>query len=202
MSQSDTYERLIEAGCARMLARGYSATSIDDVCKAAGVSKGSFYHFFEGKEQFGLAVLDDYYERGVAHVEGGAFVAIPDPLRRLEAFFDHMEAIAPDLWRHGCLMGAFAAELWESSPVIHQRVGQLFDMMAARLAPLFASVVGDEDEGMALAVEMLAMLEGWIVLARAHADPGKIADGVGRFRSGLSGRIPGLAPAAVSSGGP
>lgn len=180
-----------------MLARGYSATSIDDLCKAAGVSKGSFYHFFEGKEQFGLAVLDDYYERGVAHVESGTFTTIADPLERLGAFFDHMQTIAPELWRHGCLMGAFAAELWESSPVIHTRVGQLFDMMAARLAPLFTSVLNDEDEGMALAVEMLAMLEGWIVLARAHDEPQRIAEGVRRFRSLLARRIPGLEPAGV-----
>lgn len=180
-----------------MLARGYSATSIDDLCKAVGVSKGSFYHFFRGKEDFGLAVLDDYYERGVARVESGAFATVPDPLERLRGFFDHMETIAPDLWRHGCLMGAFAAELWESSPVIHARVGELFDMMAERLAPLFVTVVGDEDDGRALAVEMLAMLEGWIVLARAHGDPQRIAEGVRRFRSNIGGRIAGLEPAPL-----
>ncbi|MGD8289959.1 MAG: TetR/AcrR family transcriptional regulator [Gemmatimonadota bacterium] len=194
MIETDTRSRLIEAGCELMLARGYSATSIDDLCKTVGVSKGSFYHFFRGKEEFGLAVLEDYYERGVATVESGDFATIPDPLERLRGFFDHLEAIAPDLWRHGCLMGAFAAELWESSPMIHARVGELFDSMAARMAPLFVSAVGDEDEGSALAVEMLAMLEGWIVLARAHDDPQRIADGVRRFRNNISARIVGLEP--------
>ncbi len=198
MAYGDARPKLIEAGCSAMLARGYSATSIDDVCSAAGVSKGSFYHLFRSKEEFGLAVLDDYYERGVSRVESGAFATIRDPLERLRAFFDHMESIAPELWRHGCLMGAFAAELWESSPVIHAHVTVLFDRMAARLTPLFASVLGDPHEGSALAVEMLAMLEGWIVMARAYDDPQKIADGIRRWRRGLEGLIPGLEPVAAS----
>jgi len=198
MAYGDARPKLIEAGCTLMLARGYTATSIDEICSAAGVSKGSFYHLFASKEEFGLAVLDDYYQRGVARVESGPFATIAEPVERLQAFFDHMESIAPDLWQHGCLMGAFAAELWESSPVIHAHVTKLFDMMAARLAPLFVSALGDPDEGAALAVEMLAMLEGWIVMARAYDDPRRIAGGIRRWRRGLEALIPGLGLAAAS----
>lgn len=198
MAYGDARPKLIEAGRTLMLAQGYSATSIDEVCSAAGVSKGSFYHLFGSKEDFGLVVLDDFHKRGVGRIQAGDFVTATDPQQRLRSFLDHMESIAPDLWRHGCLLGTFAAELGESSPAIHAHVAELFEKLTAQLAPLFVSVVEDADEGMALASEMLAVLEGWIVMARAYDDPQRIAEGVRRWRRGLEGRVPGLQPAGAA----
>lgn len=197
MSDGDTRQKLIQAGLELMLSQGYSATAIDEVCSSAGVSKGSFYHFFSSKEEFGLAILDAFYEGGVARVEGGEHTGIADPGRRLEAFFDHMEEIAPDLWRHGCLLGSFATELAESNPTIRGRVGELFDGLGEKLAPVFMGAVDDPAEARDLADEMLALLEGTIVIARAHGEPERIAEAVRRFRRNVSARLPELEIAGV-----
>ncbi len=93
--------------------------------------------------------------------------------------------MGPEFWKHGCLLGTFAAELAETSPRIHDRVAELFDDLVSRLAPLFLAVVADEETALALAEQTLIVLEGSVVLARAHDDPDRIATAVRRFRRTL-----------------
>jgi TetR/AcrR family transcriptional regulator, transcriptional repressor for nem operon len=184
MSHSDTRAKLIEAGRALMLARGFSGTRVEEICRQAGVSKGAFYHLFESKEELALAVLEGYYQAGVGRLMAGDFARIDDPRRRASAFFDHLESIAAELWQHGCLLGNFATELAESNPAIHARVGKLFDRLARSLAPLLAPLADEPQSAsaVALAEQLLASLEGSIVLARAHAEPQRIVEGIRRFR--------------------
>jgi len=169
----------MEAARELMLARGYSATSVDDICSAAHVSKGSFYHSFASKEELGLAVLNAYYQHGLSRLRNGDYVGIPDAGGRLLGFFDHLESVAPELWEHGCLLGNFATELAESSPEIHGRVSELFDELLAALTPVFAPF---GDDAKATTEQLLNVLEGAIIMGRAHSDPGRIAVGVRRFR--------------------
>ncbi|MFP3948966.1 MAG: TetR/AcrR family transcriptional regulator [Longimicrobiales bacterium] len=197
MSDGNTRQKLLQAGLELMLSQGYSATAIDQVCSSAGVSKGSFYHFFSTKEEFGLAVLDAFYQRGVARVEEGEYTEVADSRQRLLAFFDHMEEIAPELWRHGCLLGSFASELADSSPPIRARVGELFDGLEEKLLPVFLGVAGDREEARDLANEMLALLEGTIVIARAHGEPDRIGEAVRRFRRSVVARNPELEGVAL-----
>jgi TetR/AcrR family transcriptional repressor of nem operon len=189
MAGGETRPKILQAGHELMLARGYSATSVDEICSTGGVSKGSFYHFFASKEELGLAVLNRFYQEGVRLVGNGDFLSVTDPRERLEAFFDHLEAVAPEFWQRGCLLGNFATELAESNPVIHARVTELFDDLVERLAPLFGAVIGDAKEASSLAEEMLMVLEGSIILARVHDDPQRIADGVRHFRRALEARL-------------
>ena len=57
MSEPKTKDKLIEAALRLMLAKGYPATTVDEICASAGVSKGSFYHFFATKEELALAAV-------------------------------------------------------------------------------------------------------------------------------------------------
>lgn len=182
MPRGDSRKKILEAAFELLLARGYSATSVDEICSRAGVSKGSFYHFFHSKEELGLAVLNRFYREGMHIIGKGDFLQVADPRRRLDAFFDHLEQVAPDFWQRGCLLGNFATELSESNPVIHARVTELFSDMVSKLAPLFAAVIGDPQEAALWAEEMLMVLEGSIILARVHDDPSRIATGIRRFR--------------------
>lgn len=189
MAGSETRQKIVQAARELLLRRGYSATSVDDICSTAGVSKGSFYHFFGSKEELGLAVLNRFYQEGMRLVGDGDYLRVTDPRRRLEAFFDHLEAVAPEFWQRGCLLGNFATELGESNPVIHARVKELFDDMVGRLAPLFAAVIQDTNEALSLAEEMLMVLEGSIIMARVHDDPQRIASGVRHFRRSVESRL-------------
>ena len=175
-----------------MLKYGYAATSVDDICSRAGVTKGSFYHFFETKEELGLAVLNGFYEEGVARVASGAYAGMNDPYQRLLGLFDHLESIGPDLWRHGCLMGNFACEFAESSQMIRRRVAEMFEELVNRLAPIFRPITRSRKEADELAEHTLMVIEGAVIMARAHDDPGRIASGLRCFRRTIEGRIGGL----------
>ena len=59
---SDAREKILGAGQSLIELRGYSALGVAEICKTAGVPKGSFYYFFESKEALALAVLDRHWD--------------------------------------------------------------------------------------------------------------------------------------------
>ena len=189
MPKSPSRTSIVKTACILMLKYGYAATSVDDICGRAGVTKGSFYHFFASKEELGLAVLNGFYEEGVARVASGAYAGVNDPYQRLLALFDHLEAIGPDLWRQGCLMGSFACELAESSPMIRRRVAAIFEELVNRLAPIFRPLARGRREAAELAEQTLMVIEGAVIMARAHDDPRRIATGLRRLRHTIEVRI-------------
>ena len=66
---------------------GYRGTSVDDICTAAGVRKGSFYHFFPSKEALTVAALEDEWQQRRPDLERLFFPDTP-PMERLQGFFD------------------------------------------------------------------------------------------------------------------
>ena len=189
MAETPSRTSILKTARELMLKYGYAATSVDDICSKAGVTKGSFYHFFGAKEELGLAVLNEFYEEGVARVASGAYAGMNDPRRRLLGLFDHLEAIGPDLWRHGCLMGNFACELGESNPSMRRRVAEMFEELMNRLAPFFRPIARDRREAAELAEQTLMVIEGAVIMAKAHHDPRRIAAGLRRFRRTIEIRI-------------
>lgn len=177
-----TREKLVRAAERLMLRDGYSATRVDDVIAHAGLSKGSFYHFFESKEALGLAALDRYYADRAGRLAAGAWAAEPDPRRRARAFLAHTSRVAAALWKDGCLLASFAADAAGSSRAmsgaIRRRTAELRALLAAALAPLATRDATAHD----LADQLLACIEGSIVLARIHGDASYLRRGVDRFR--------------------
>ena len=60
-------QRLLDAALHEFRSRGYAATTVEDLCRAAGVGKGSFFHHFPGKEALALEAVGHYgapYFRG------------------------------------------------------------------------------------------------------------------------------------------
>lgn len=171
-----------------MLSRGYPSTTVDEICDAADVSKGSFYHYFDSKEDLGLAVLGAYYSRGIARLKDGPFQEERDPVRRCLALLDHAEAIAEEVWADGCVLGSFAIDLADTSPRIHGAVSRHLSSLAKELAQVFREALERAPRraaalsAEALAEQFLAAVEGAIVLSKAHDDPGRIPAGIRTFR--------------------
>lgn len=83
---SDARERLIEAGITLLWRHGYASVSVDQLCEAAGVKKGSFYHFFPGKEDLALASLETHWARRRPVLDAMFSPSVP-PLERFEKYF-------------------------------------------------------------------------------------------------------------------
>lgn len=128
MRKTDTREILIEEGLKALLASGYDGVGIGPVLKAAGVPKGSFYHFFESKEAFAEAVLATYARRSE---EERARLLGDDgtpPLERLRRYFAFRERqFAADEAMGGCLIGSLAQSIATRSDVLRRELKSAFD---------------------------------------------------------------------------
>lgn len=130
---AETRERLLEHGAELFNSQGYNTTGINAIVQAAGVPKGSFYHYFASKQDFGLAVID----RFDAHYRNklGAALDAPHtpPLDRLRRYLESgmREMIDADFCS-GCLIGNLGQELAGRAPAFRRRLEQVFSGWAAR----------------------------------------------------------------------
>ena len=124
---SSARERLIVSACQLVHARSYAATSVDDLCLAAGVQKGSFYHFFATKHDLVLAAIDRQWATAQAEILEPAFSPDLPPPQRFTRFFH----LAADRQRgevvRGCPFGNLAAEVGTLEASIRMRVAEVFD---------------------------------------------------------------------------
>jgi TetR/AcrR family transcriptional repressor of nem operon len=180
-------DKLVTAAQGLMLTQGYQPTSVDEIIATAGVSKGSFYHYFKSKEELGSAVAEDYLEQAVAVLGKGNYQDVEDPLERAFAFVDHIEAASTRLWNHGCMLGSFAIDLSDTHPEIATCLDQLMNRLELRLEPLLAPIAAactgeDAPTSRQLANHMMTVIEGGIVMAKAHGNPSRMAEAIHEFR--------------------
>lgn len=188
MKASTVKDQLIQSALRLMLDKGYAGTTVDEICEAAGSSKGSFYYFFETKEDIGLAALESFYDGAQKLIQSGRYTEIEDPVKRAFGYLDHAEAVSKKIWGDGCLLGTFATDLARTRPAIRKRVIALFERTTAAVAQIFAPIAARRRKGptaVQLAEQYLAILEGSIVLARAHDDWKRIPQGLQAFREYL-----------------
>jgi TetR/AcrR family transcriptional regulator, transcriptional repressor for nem operon len=112
LKRGEARDEVIWQGTAILTERGFLATGIDEILKRAGVPKGSFYHYFKSKQEFGEAVLDNYLgllSRKLDRTLGDHSLT---PLARLQAFVeDAKRGLGKYEFRRGCLVGNFGQEL-------------------------------------------------------------------------------------------
>jgi TetR/AcrR family transcriptional repressor of nem operon len=161
--------------------RGYVAVGVEDVCKEAGVKKGSFYHFFSSKRDLMLAALDRQWQMGQQHVFRTAFDPETPPLERIVRLLDMMaQAETSNKAREGhvlgCPFGNLAAELGASEPVLTKRASDAFRGFATAIENALqdGKRSGDVDENLDVknaSDAIVAYFEGLALLAKARNDP-------------------------------
>lgn len=129
-----TKERLLQAGLAMLLERGYHDLGIQPLLQATDVPKGSFYHHFKSKEDFALQVIDLYMvdvHRGLEECLGDE--TIP-PLQRVRAFFDATREKYREEGYLGCLLGGLGQELSAVNDVFREKLQGCLSVIASRIA--------------------------------------------------------------------
>ena len=191
MATNQSKERLLTAAKELFLARGYAATTVDAICEKAALTKGSFYYFFDSKEELGLAVLEWSIGQGMQMLASGPYVRIVDPVEKAFAFLEHLEKCSPKLWSGGCLLGVFSQELAETNSRVQKAVAGMFqavtDDFAEKLQPIAAQFSGRQaPTASELAETLLGTVEGSIILAKAHRDPRRLPKAIRGFRLSLA----------------
>jgi TetR/AcrR family transcriptional repressor of nem operon len=118
--QHDSKTKLLDATLKVVRARGYSATRIEDVCAAAGLTKGSFFHHFKSKEDLALSAAAHWNTSTAAFFEGAPYHCAADPLERLLAYVDFRKAmLIGELPDFTCFAGTVIQEVYETHPEIN-----------------------------------------------------------------------------------
>lgn len=167
----DTRERLIDAAHRLALRKGFDRTSVREVIAEAGVQRGSLYHFFPGKNDLGLAVLER--DRAAFFAMLDTTLSAPgDPASALRSFFEAaLKKHRESGFVGGCLWGNTALEMSDTNPAFAQVVAKVFEEWIARLervveqgqgAGMFRADLSPAD----LARMIVAAVEGGILLSR------------------------------------
>ena len=137
--KQDTKHKIIEAGARIIHHKGYHHTGIQEVLKAAGVPKGSFYFYFKNKEDFGLQVIsyfDDVYAGMLAPVLEDPALG---PLEKIEKIFDHYIGLFRELdFQCGCPVGNLSQEMGDLNPAFSTKLTDSVDRMAGFYRDLLA----------------------------------------------------------------
>lgn len=177
---SDARERLIGEAAHLFHARSYESVGVQELCEAAEINKGSFYHFFASKEDLLLAVIDAQWESTCAHVlEPGLKADLP-PLARIERVFTMMAREQKNAKRAGgltpgCPLANLTGEVSNHAPKLRKRLARVYEEMVARFAETLrdardAKEIPKNSDVARKAEGIVALAEGGMLLAVVHDD--------------------------------
>ena len=180
--------KLLQAALHVIRAKGYSATRIEDVCEAAGLSKGSFFHHFDTKQALALAAADYWIEGTGALFASAPFHAPADPVDRLLAYVDFRKSLLEgELSEFTCLIGTMVQETYDTHPAIREACNRSISGHAATLIPDIEEAIrqrGIEPDWTAesLALYTQATIQGAFILAKAKQGAAVAAESIDHLR--------------------
>lgn len=182
--RGDARTRLLDAARDLIRARGYAATTVDDLCRTAGVTKGAFFHHFESKEALGVAVAKQWTELTSALFAAAAYHAPKDPLERVLAYIEfRKQLIAGDFCQFTCLAGTLLQEIYDCSPTMRDACAQSILGHSASLEADIAEAMKLHSIEGAFTAESLArhtqtVIQGSFIMAKATGNPETAREGL------------------------
>jgi TetR/AcrR family transcriptional repressor of nem operon len=179
---------LLDAALLVFRAKGYAATRVEDICEAAELTKGSFFHHFKSKEDLAIAAAEHWITVTSPTFVSAAYRTLPDPLDRLLAYIDFRKALLTGaLPEFTCFAGTMIQEIYETHPAVR-------DACEKSISGHAATLEADIDEAMrlyradrpfsaeSLALYTQAVMQGAFILAKAKQGPAVAADCLDHLR--------------------
>ncbi|MBI1302096.1 MAG: TetR family transcriptional regulator [Alphaproteobacteria bacterium] len=177
--KKNTREKLIETAIDMIWRSSYGATSVDNICKAADVKKGSFYHYFPSKVDLAVAAMDTCAEFMRPAVDAVFSASIP-PVKRFEKFcdlvYEKQKETAEKYGRVcGCPFVSLGSEISGQDEILRKKVEQkmaehelyyenaLRDMVASGL-------LSSDTDVKTKASKIYAYVLGEVMIARINND--------------------------------
>jgi AcrR family transcriptional regulator len=187
MGGKDTRARIIGAAMELFWLKGYGSTSIADILSRSQVNSGSLYHFFPGKQDLLVAVLEAYRDGIGPMLLEPAWANVADPIEKLFALLaKYRSLIVETECEYGCPIGSLALELHEADPAVRKLLAENFDGWVGAVETCLAEARGRFPAGTdlrALAELALTVMEGGVMQARTHRDVGHFDRSVAQLRA-------------------
>ena len=189
-------QRLLDAALREFRSRGYAATTVDDLCRAAGVGKGSFFHHFPSKEALALEAVGHWNAMTGALFAQAPYHAPADPRERVLAYVDFRGALLQgELADFTCLLGTIVQETYDSHPALRDACRNGIELHAETLvrdiADAKAKYAPDADwSPQSLALFTQAALQGAFILAKARGGAPAASDAVSHLRRYIESLFP------------
>jgi TetR/AcrR family transcriptional repressor of nem operon len=164
MDRQVTKQKIIEIGAQVVHRKGYHHTGIQEIIKAAGVPKGSFYHYFASKEDFGLQLIDYFINKFLDLVKPIISDTSLSPVQRLEQIFaGFIEHFTKMGFTCGCPIGNLSQEMGDLSPAFRQKLNESFELMKKVIMDLLAQgrTAGEVPPGLDLEETANFIVSGW-----------------------------------------
>ncbi|HTV98647.1 MAG TPA: TetR/AcrR family transcriptional regulator [Steroidobacteraceae bacterium] len=165
--------KLLDAAFSIIREKGYAATSVEELCAQAGVTKGAFFHHFKSKDALGVAAAHHWSEVTGAFFEIAPYHKHSDPLERVLGYLDFRKAmLTGEIAEFSCLVGTMVQEIYDTNPAIREACEACISTHAAKVESDIAAAMKLQRirapwtaEGLAL--HMQAVLQGAFILAKA-----------------------------------
>jgi TetR/AcrR family transcriptional repressor of nem operon len=180
--------KLLNAALSVVREKGYTATSVDELCAAAGVTKGAFFHHFQSKEDLAVAAANYWSEVTGALFASAPYRKLADPLDRVLGYVDFREALlrgtVPEFT---CLVGTMVQEAYFTNPAIREACersifGHASEVAKDIAAAKLARVPDAKWDPGSLALHTQAVIQGAFILAKAKDDSGIAGESIGHLR--------------------
>lgn len=148
--------------------KGYSATSIDDIAKACGITKGSIYHHFSSKEELALATLEGVHNYFRENIFSLIMSRKTPSAADLQAFNQAIEAFFLE-HRYGCLLANLSLDIGATYEPFKDRIKRFFNDWTACYVKVF-SASHTAKEAKALAEDAVAIVQGCILMSRIRGN--------------------------------
>jgi TetR/AcrR family transcriptional regulator, transcriptional repressor for nem operon len=190
-------ERILGVAEQLVIENGFAATSVDAVIKAAGTSKGAFFHHFDSKLDLARSLTERYVDADLAHLRGAlsATAGVADPAERVLAFVRYFEDAAEELMsaQSNCLYVAVLTEQQLVSNGTSDLISHAIEVWRKAIAELLTAAatardldLGDVD---ALADHVFVTFEGAFLLCRATGTPEHMRSQLGVLRRLLASAL-------------
>jgi TetR/AcrR family transcriptional repressor of nem operon len=191
-TQRESKTKLLDAALHVVRARGYAATTVDDICHEAGVTKGSFFHHFKSKDELALAAAAHWGTMTEGFFATAPYHKAEDPLDRVLGYVEFRAAILRrELPDHTCLLGTLVQETYATHPDIRDACDR---GLSSHIAELTRDIAAAKRRyaptaswsAASVGYFIQAVLQGSLIFAKAKQSPEVVRENLAHLRRYLS----------------